>query len=291
MRRIRFRTIFSRMLFMQCLTVALSVLLLGIVLTVVVHAQRRQEFGTQLNRYAQTVRSRLSDGSADSEARIRIVAEENDLLIERIGAHGTVKAYFADEKWRSFSELGLSETAYERIVPRASEIGDDTASYFKDADFPVLTVYCTAADATEGGLLLIVGDLRPLRSATAEMLLWTVLISVIGLIASGVVSYYTSYRVIHPFVEMNRAVQCYSRGDFSTRIPVEGRDEAAQLGKSLNEMAEQLRGLEDTRRSFVANVSHELRSPLTSMKGFLEAMQDGTIPEESFPEYIGIVLN
>ena len=123
------------------------------------------------------------------------------------------------------------------------------------------------------------------------MLLWTVLISVIGLIASGVVSYYTSYRVIHPFVEMNRAVQCYSRGDFSTRIPVEGRDEAAQLGKSLNEMAEQLRGLEDTRRSFVANVSHELRSPLTSMKGFLEAMQDGTIPEESFPEYIGIVLN
>ena len=102
MPKIRFRTIFSRMMFMQCLTVALSVLLLGIVLTVVVHAQRRNEFGTQLNRYAQTVRSRLNDGSADAEMRIRIIAEENDLLIERIGAHGTVNAYFADEKWRSF---------------------------------------------------------------------------------------------------------------------------------------------------------------------------------------------
>ena len=291
MRRIRFRTIFSRMMFMQCLTVALSVLLLGIVLTVVVHAQRIGEFGTQLNRYAQTVRSRIGDGSADSESRIRILAEENDLLIERVGAHGTVKAYYADEKWRSFAELGLEDTAYERLAPRATEIGDDTARYFKKADFPVLTVYCTVADEAEGGLLLVIGDLRPLRSASADMLLWTVLISVMALIASGVVSYYTSYRVIHPFVEMNRAVQCYSRGDFSTRIPVEGKDEAAQLGESLNEMAEQLRGLEDTRRSFVANVSHELRSPLTSMKGFLEAMQDGTIPPEDYPEYIEIVLN
>jgi signal transduction histidine kinase len=117
------------------------------------------------------------------------------------------------------------------------------------------------------------------------------LISVLTLIATGIITYYLSYRVIHPFVEMNHAVQCYSRGDFSTRIPVDGKDEAAQLGKSLNEMAEQLRTLEDTRRSFVANVSHELRSPLTSMKGFLEAMRDGTIPEEDFPQYIEIVLN
>ena len=50
--------------------------------------------------------------------------------------------------------------------------------------------------------------------------------------------------------------------------------------------ADQLKDLEATRRSFVANVSHELRSPLTSMKGFLEAMQDGTIGPEEHDKYI-----
>ena len=104
-------------------------------------------------------------------------------------------------------------------------------------------------------------------------------------------SYYTAKRIINPFVDMNHIVQCYSKGDFSQRIPVQGRDEASQLGKSFNEMADQLKNLEVTRQSFVANVSHELRSPLTSMKGFMEAMMDGTIPPEEHENYIGIVLS
>lgn len=56
-------------------------------------------------------------------------------------------------------------------------------------------------------------------------------------------------------------------------------------------MADELAADEEAQRSFVANVSHELRSPLTSMRGFLEAMQDGTIPPEEFPKYFEIVLN
>ncbi len=291
MRKIRFRTVFSRMMFMQCLTVALAVLLVGAVLTIVVHAQKTGEYGTQLNRYAQVVRSLLSGSGTDASARITQIAEDGDLLIERIDAHGAVRAYFSDARWNAYAEQSLKDTAYARIATRANEIGDTMQHYFSKGAFQVLTNYCTVDDSPESDLILVNGDLSPIRKSTIELILWTVLISILALIATGVITYYTSYRVINPFVEMNHAVQCYSRGDFSTRIPVDGKDEAAQLGRSLNEMAEQLRGLEDTRRSFVANVSHELRSPLTSMKGFLEAMQDGTIPEEDFPQYIDIVLN
>ena len=56
-------------------------------------------------------------------------------------------------------------------------------------------------------------------------------------------------------------------------------------------MASELNTLEEARRSFVANVSHELRSPLTSMRGFLEAMQDGTIAQEDYAKYLDIVIN
>ncbi len=291
MRKIRFRTIFSRMMFMQCLTVALSVLLVGAVLTIVIHAQKVGEFGTQLNRRAQIVRSLYSEQASDTVSRITYIAEDSNLLIERIEANGQIDPYYTDARWKAYAETPLEETAYARVLQHANEIGGSQRHYYSHEAFPVLTYYCTIDETAGGGLLLVSGDLTAIRRSSAELVLWTLLISVLTLIATGIITYYTSYRVINPFVEMNHAVQCYSRGDFSTRIPVDGKDEAAQLGKSLNEMAEQLRSLEDTRRSFVANVSHELRSPLTSMKGFLEAMRDGTIPEEDFPQYIEIVLN
>jgi signal transduction histidine kinase len=291
MRKNRFRSIFSRMMFMQCMTVAVAELLIGIVLAVIVYAGRIGEYGTQLNRYAQNARSVIASGAADTEAHLKYLAADNGVLIERIGAHDDVTAYYGDKRWDAYAAMPLADTQYSSIQSIADPVGGTTRGYFQRKEFPVLTAYCTVGNDIGSGLLLVCGDMTPLRASLGNMILWTVLIAAFALIGTGVVSYYTAYRVINPFIEMNHAVLCYSRGDFSTRIPVEGKDEAAQLGKSLNEMAEQLRGLEDTRRSFVANVSHELRSPLTSMKGFLEAMQDGTIPPENYPEYIEIVLN
>ncbi len=291
MRKSRFRTVISRMMFMQCLTVALSVLLVGVVLSVVVYVVRIGEFGTQLNRYAQNARAEIVSGGRDAETHLNHIAADNDLLVEIVGAHESVEAHYSDTRWESFASRPLAETDYIHIAPYANPLGNTTTRYFRHPAFPVMTAYCSVSDDFTEGIILVSGDLGPIRKNMGDILLWTVLVSAIALIGAGVVSYYTAYRTVMPFVEMNTAVQCYSRGDFSMRISVEGSDEAAQLGKSLNEMAEQLRGLEETRRSFVANVSHELRSPLTSMKGFLEAMQDGTIPPENYPEYIEIVLN
>lgn len=291
MRRNRFRSIFSRMMFMQCITVAAAELLIGTVLAVIVYAGRVGEYGTQLNRYAQNARAAIASQASDTETHLRHIAEDNDVLVERVGTHNDVSAYYGDKRWEAYASQTLSDTAYRTVLLNADPVGSTTRSYFRRNGFPVLTAYCTVSNDAGDGILLVTGDLSSLRTSLGNMILWTVLIAAFALIGTGVVSYYNAYRVINPFIEMNHAVLCYSRGDFSTRIPVEGKDEAAQLGKSLNEMAEQLRGLEDTRRSFVANVSHELRSPLTSMKGFLEAMQDGTIPPENYPEYIEIVLN
>lgn len=90
---------------------------------------------------------------------------------------------------------------------------------------------------------------------------------------------------------MNNTVMRFSRGDFDARVDMRGQDEVSQLGRSFNHMADELNTLEQARRSFVANVSHELRSPLTSMRGFLEAMSDGTIPKEEYGKYLNIVLS
>ncbi len=92
-----------------------------------------------------------------------------------------------------------------------------------------------------------------------------------------------------PMRQMAAAADKFSHGDFSQRVEVHTRDEVGRLAESFNSMAQDLDRLEQTRREFVANVSHELRSPLTSMQGFIGGMLDGTIPEDEREKYMGIV--
>ena len=102
-------------------------------------------------------------------------------------------------------------------------------------------------------------------------------------------AYRLSRRQAKPLEEMSRLTRQYAQGDFSERIEVTGGDELAELGRSLNEMANSLAVLEDSRRSFVANVSHELKTPMTSIGGFIDGILDGTIPQKDEKKYLRIV--
>ena len=289
MRRLRFKTIFSRILFTQSLAALAVILLMGGVLTLVVRTQNVQDVRSLLYNRSQAIDSLIQQGEEPDQVFQKIAAD-GDFLIERIDSHGSVRSYYSDERWKSFSVADPTDTAYNTVIATASPVGDTMSRYFHHPEFPVLSLYRTWKHGSESQILLVHTDISSINRHSAELLLWTLLLSLLAFLGSVLLSYYNTHRLIDPFVEINHIVQCYSRGDFSQRISIKGKDEAAQLGRSFNEMAEQIKDLDNTRRSFVVNVSHELRSPLTSMKGFLEAMQDGTIPQEQFPEYIGIVL-
>ncbi|MEG0457942.1 MAG: HAMP domain-containing sensor histidine kinase, partial [Oscillospiraceae bacterium] len=81
----------------------------------------------------------------------------------------------------------------------------------------------------------------------------------------------------------------FAKGDFSQKVSVKGYDEIAQLAMSFNYMADALENFEKTRRSFVANISHDLRTPMTTIGGFIDGILDGTIPPEKQKHYLGIV--
>ena len=103
--------------------------------------------------------------------------------------------------------------------------------------------------------------------------------------------YYVSYRLTKPLALMSEAARCMAKGDFSRRIPVTSDDEVGELAAAFNNMTDSLVQLESTRRSFVANVSHELKTPMTTIGGFIDGIIDGTIPDERRSEYLGIVSN
>lgn len=96
--------------------------------------------------------------------------------------------------------------------------------------------------------------------------------------------------VYRPLRKITEAAQQYASGNLEYEIPIKSQDEIGYLSASLNYMSTQLRDIEDYQKKFVANVSHDFRSPLTSIKGYLEAMADGTIPVEMQPRYFKILL-
>jgi len=141
------------------------------------------------------------------------------------------------------------------------------------------------------GVMMIHFDMSTVEASISKVYLDVLLISCMAVVAAILAVYYLTTKITKPITDISAVVRRYSKGEFDLRLEDEGEDEVAQLARSFNSMADELSDLEQTRRSFVANVSHELRSPLTSMRGFLEAIQDGTIPQEEQGKYLGIVID
>jgi len=113
---------------------------------------------------------------------------------------------------------------------------------------------------------------------------------VVGMILAVVMIYVLSRRITKPLLEMNKVAQIIADGNYDRRIAVKERDEIGQLSDSFNYMAECLDKRDQDRRLFVASVAHDLRSPLTSIQGFLNAMKDGIIPIDEYNYYLDIIL-
>jgi signal transduction histidine kinase len=107
---------------------------------------------------------------------------------------------------------------------------------------------------------------------------------VASLLVAVLLSWLTSRRILRPVQALTVATRQMGGGDLSARVPVQGKDELAELGQSFNQMAEDLAQQEQLRRNLVTDVAHELLTPLTAVRGQLEAVQDGVL--EPTPELI-----
>ncbi len=113
--------------------------------------------------------------------------------------------------------------------------------------------------------------------------------ALVAFVVAFVVVGVSAYRLVKPLRLMSSAAKALGKGDFSVRVPVDSADEIGQLALSFNNMANSLASSESMNRSFVANVSHELKTPMTTIAGFIDGILDGTIPADRRDHYLSVV--
>jgi signal transduction histidine kinase len=122
-----------------------------------------------------------------------------------------------------------------------------------------------------------------------RVLLMILITFTIAIMFAGLVLWFISKKITAPVRQMNQVAMHYAKGDFSKTVQYQSNDEVGHLVKTFSYMAEELNQLENRRKQFISNVSHDLRSPLTSMKGFIIALMDGTIPDHRRVHYYGLM--
>jgi len=104
-----------------------------------------------------------------------------------------------------------------------------------------------------------------------------------------IVVYFVTTGITSPIRRVGQAARTFAKGNFDTRLTVHGKDEVAELSIAFNQMAQSLETLEQTRNSFLADVAHDLRTPMTSISGFVDEILEGIIPPEKQNDYLQLV--
>ncbi|HAN44652.1 MAG TPA: sensor histidine kinase [Ruminococcaceae bacterium] len=145
------------------------------------------------------------------------------------------------------------------------------------------------SDGTAAGVVFVSTSAEALTLFLIEILRMFAISSMVVIICGFIIIYFVTNRLVTPLRQMVYATQSFSNGDFSIRVPINDYDEIGKLAAAFNNMASSLAQLETVRRSFVANVSHELKTPMTTIAGFIDGILDGTIPQEKHSYYLKIV--
>lgn len=239
----------------------------------------KESFADFTSTYVQDVINIITSVSENCEGISIILTDEN----------GKMLLYAKDEQYGTFeTEQRLNDEHIKllkkgegvKIIGNVGTLADKSQISFAT---PVIV------DGTTKGAVIAISSSDGLATLVDTMTNAILVASLWLMLASLIAVYFITEMITQPLRQMSRAAKKMAVGKFDTRIAVRGKDEVAELAESFNHMADSLENLETMRNNFMANVSHDLRTPMTTISGFIDNILIGAIPPEEQPHYLGVI--
>lgn len=189
------------------------------------------------------------------------------------------------------SQIGrhLGRGAVNRIYSGERDASSAVSALYGESRLSVASVVQTGF-GWNSGILLVSKDTTNAMELSARALRIFIIIALLVLVTTGLSLPLLTRRETKPIQTLAAAARGIAHGDLAIRVPTgNSNEELEELSVAFNNMAVSLQHAETVRQEFVANVSHELKTPMTTISGYLDGMLDGTISKERHPYYMELV--
>ncbi len=295
----RQKTLFKKYLRITLSIVLASFLLLGMVMLVFVSQYWESEKQTLLRKNAEYM-SRMAQSAAvyNEEEKRYELSNNMEMILYGFSENIDADIFITDQYGeRILGTYTNSNTETDRKVDpsivRQVMLGGGYEAQGTLSGVYRETYYIVGepvvVDNVPVGAVFVASSIQSLSSYRMEVLRMFLLAAIAAFMVTFCVVWVFSYQLVKPLRQMSAAARSFGEGDFSIRVPVTSSDEIGELATAFNNMAASLASGENMRRNFIANVSHELKTPMTTIAGFIDGILDGTIPPEREAYYLRTV--
>lgn len=256
--------------------------------------QLKREKADSLYKEATLIANTYATDLYDSKISLDAVKEQMDSLSVYLNS----KIWIINPSGRMIMDTDAPLDVEHETVVEGFDSTVTAGSYYTTGNFfncfqeEMLSVFAPiTSDFKVRGYVVIHTSMADIKESSEKLLNISYIMLVILFLLSLIILIFFTEMVYVPLRKITTATEQYASGNMHYEFQVESSDEMGYLAASLSYMASEIARSEDNQKKFIANVSHDFRSPLTSIKGYLEAMLDGTIPPEMHDKYLGIVLN
>lgn len=265
-----------KLIFSHTAVVFLSLFLTGLALLLLLNRYRDQLLVSELQTRAletglQVARVLAEEREGNIEAALQRAAERFDVRLILIGEGRTVV-------WDSQGEGNLEGEPIDLELVSGFARRDPRRVRFGEEDF-YLSLLPIPVRRLGGHAIAQVLPARQLPVGTLDLLMRLLGAGVIGFGVAVLLAVWIARSVSRPLAVLTRAAEEMAQGNYDQQIPAEGEDEIGRLAGAFNSMAQAVRSAQRAQRDFLANVSHDLKTPLTSIQGFTQAILDGTLKD------------